>query len=1274
MQRSTAIGLVASGSLLAGIVLVTALPAVLNLRGGASGADAALGEVRAAAKAAIDAPLPAAPAVNPARAPLATPSWIWQRGPDGDESKATLTRTIELAAPVRDARIVVAADNKASVSLDGRAVSTGDDESEWWLPREIALGELAAGTHELVIEARNEGGPAGVCAIIEWTDESGVRQRIATDASWRARARDGATEPAAVVARLGEGPWGDGVSASFGTVVGDIDRAITVPAGFVCELVYAVPKSRGSVVALAPDGNGRIIASAQYGPLFAITPCADGGDPAATKVDAIEPAIGFAHGLLALENDLFVVVSEGGPDKRGLYRLRDTDGDGRYDEKKPLGSFARDGGEHGPHQVVLGPDGALWVVGGNHCAPPDEALLHSRVPRVWQEDVAFDRLWDPNGHAVGVMAPGGWIARTDREGAKWELVTIGFRNSYDLAFDEVGRAFTFDSDMEWDMGLPWYRPTRVYEAASGVDFGWRSGSGKWPDWSPDSLPPSVDVGPASPTGVLSAQGLMFPPPWNECMFFLDWTYGTMWAGWPTEESKDASTPSLRIEPFLAGRPLPLTDAITMDGAMYFAVGGRNLPSAIYRVRAENPVAIKRAPKEPPAALVARRELEKYHRPMEWAAGPAAVALAFEGLRSEDAGVRSAARIALEHQDPALWRERALGESDPQAAVLALVALCRTGDAAKDAAVVAERLAALEAPSRGTRNERAWLRACELWALRFGAQAPDADRDRVKRAILAHFPADAALDGAHELDAHRAAWLARNGAPEAVATTVALLERPDTRERPRVDARIDAALLARGGPYGKAVADMMANAPSTRKIALVHAVRSAREGWTPDLRMRFARGVADLRRASGGHSFAGFLNWMADEFLANAPEEDRAFLASTAAGAREEVPFVAPRGPAQTWSVASIVSLAPKLAAGRDHAEGVRAYRAAQCADCHRIGGIGGSGGPELTAVSRRFSLEDLAVSLVEPDRTVSDQYANSEVVLRDGRRRVGRLVSDSPDAVEIRPTLLSDARERIARAEIAAIEPSAVSPMPAHLLDTLSEGEMLDLLAFLRAGGDPGDAAFAPLDDDGYHEIFSFTHASARGASPLAAFDHDPRFWTVENGEIVGRTSEANAAPHNTFLTWHGEVRDFELEVVMKVVGNNSGIQYRSELFDAHRLRGPQIDAHPAPNYTAMCYEEGGRGILAERGTELVIGEDGSRRASPLVGASSPEVDLTQWHTYRVVAKGSAMRHFLDGKPTAVVVDDSPERAAGGKIGIQIHSGEPTEVRVRSIRLKRLDR
>ncbi len=1262
MDRKTAVGLLVSSVLFAVAFLVIALSTVISRPGAES---QALDGARESLRTAVDAPLPA-PA-PPAQVKLDTPSWIWAPG-EKTEDAVVFKKRFRVSSDAKSSRLVIAADNKAKVLLDGREIAT---TTEWWEPSVVETGALAAGVHELTVDARNEGGPAGVCVQFDWTGADGVRMRVVSDPGWQAGGawREG-TVPSAVIGALGDQPWGDRGIEAFGGApgpLGDIARSIGVPDGFICELVYVAPKSRGSIVALAADtARGRIVASAQYGRMFAVKPCADGGDFADSTVELIEPEIGRAHGVLVVDNDLFAVVNEGGGDARGIWRLRDTDRDGTYDEKKLLSPVARDGGEHGPHQVVLAPDGSLWIVGGNHCAVPEAALADSRVPKVWQEDVAFSRMWDPNGHAVGVMAPGGWIARTDREGSRWELLNIGFRNSYDVAFDEVGRAYTFDSDMEWDMGLPWYRPTCVYELADGVDFGWRSGSGKWPWWSPDSLAPSVVVGPASPTGVLSAAGLQFPAPWNEAMFFLDWTYGTMWAGWPTDDSRDASTPSMRIEPFVAGRPLPLTDAVAMDGAMYFSVGGRNLPSAIFRVRAENPVAIKRAPMAVPAALAERRELEKLHRRMEWAAGPAAVAAAFPALSSKDAGVRSAARIVLEHQDPAQWRERALTERDPQAAVLALVALCRTGEATRDGDAVAMRLAALEPAVRGTPVERSWLRACELCLIRLApVDGSLSGADALRTAVEAHFPAGEGVADASELDMHRAALLVKLGSPRAVEVTVALLEKPDVRRAPE----IDAALLARGGPYGKAVADMIANAPATQKIGLVHAVRDAKVGWTPDNRMRFSRAIAGLRKASGGNSFAGFLNRMGEEFIANAPEADREFLAQTSAGRSMDEPAVAPRGPGRAWTVEELVALGPKLSMGRDHREGMRAYRAAQCAQCHRAGGIGGSGGPELSGVSRRFSLEDLASSLVDPSRTLSDQYQNTDIVLKDGRKVTGRIVADSKDAIEVRASLLSDARDTIAKADIASMSPSPVSPMPANLLDTLSEGEVLDLLAFLRAGGDPGDPAFSKIDDDGFLEIFSASQANPRA---LEAFAFDPRFWSLENGEIVGRTTTANPAPHNTFLVWNGEVRDFELEVDLRVVGNNSGVQYRSEVFDGVRLRGPQIDSHPAGKYVAMFYEEGGRGILAEHGTRTTIAADGTRSNAPLPSGGFT-ADIAEWHNYRVVARGNTMEHFLDGKPTAVLVDESADAPKGGRIGVQIHGGEPTEVRIRRIRLRRLD-
>jgi hypothetical protein len=150
-------------------------------------------------------------------------------------------------------------------------------------------------------------------------------------------------------------------------------------------------------------------------------------------------------------------------------------------------------------------------------------------------------------------------------------------------------------------------------------------------------------------------------------------------------------------------------------------------------------------------------------------------------------------------------------------------------------------------------------------------------------------------------------------------------------------------------------------------------------------------------------------------------------------------------------------------------------------------------------------------------------------------------------------------------------------------------------------------------------------------------------------------------------------VRDFELEVEFKVTGNNSGVQYRSVVFDNCRMRGPQMDAHPNPPYVGMQYEEGGRGIMVERLNKLTIDADGKRTITPFADEPTPAADISQWHTYRIRAKGNKMTHYIDGEATVQVVDDSKERATGGNIGLQIHAGEPMEVRMRKMRLHRLD-
>ena len=133
------------------------------------------------------------------------------------------------------------------------------------------------------------------------------------------------------------------------------------------------------------------------------------------------------------------------------------------------------------------------------------------------------------GFATGVMAPGGWIAKTDLDGKNWEFFCAGYRNPYDFDFNPAGEIFVYDADMEWDVGTPWYRPTRVNHAVSGAEFGWRYGTGKWLAYYIDSVGAVVDIGLGSPTGVEFGTGAKFPARYPKALSINDWTYGKMYA-------------------------------------------------------------------------------------------------------------------------------------------------------------------------------------------------------------------------------------------------------------------------------------------------------------------------------------------------------------------------------------------------------------------------------------------------------------------------------------------------------------------------------------------------------------------------------------------------------------------------------------------------------------------------------------------------------------------------------------------------------------------------
>ncbi len=152
---------------------------------------------------------------------------------------------------------------------------------------------------------------------------------------------------------------------------------------------------------------------------------------------------------------------------------------------------------------------------------------------------------------------------------------------YDIAFNRDGELFGFESDAECDWGLPWYRPIRVLHLVSGGEYGFREGTGKWPAYYEDSLPPVVDVGVGSPTGIKFGDRSNFPEKYKKALFALDWSYGRIFA---VHLTAYGSSYRGTVETFLTGKPLNVTDLeFGADGAMYFITGGRGTAAGLYRV-------------------------------------------------------------------------------------------------------------------------------------------------------------------------------------------------------------------------------------------------------------------------------------------------------------------------------------------------------------------------------------------------------------------------------------------------------------------------------------------------------------------------------------------------------------------------------------------------------------------------------------------------------------------------------------------------------------------
>ena len=916
---------------------------------------------------------------------------------------------------------------------------------------------LKSGTNSIRLQLHASNGPAAVALSLTAQDLAGLHT-LNSDRSWT-------TDPATTLSDLGPVPaelWGLGRtsialssadnyeqwrqaskpanpdSATPAPTPTEItDARLRIAPGFQIQRIRTAAANEGSWVSLAFDETGRLtIAREDQGLLrFPGTPA----ELATTAPELINTDLLECRGLLYAHNALYANANN----SKALYRLRDLDGNGSLEDVRKLREYSGGVG-HGRNDLALGPDGWIWAIHGDSVdAPPAGTSRDITSP------LRDSRRGPPRQE--------GYVVRISPDGSQSEVVCTGLRNPYGLDFNPDGAAFTWDADNEFDMGTPWYRPTRIWQLAPGLDFGWRVAQGQWPPYFPDRADNAVwqlDTGKSSPTSVMFGERLSFPASYQHCLYVLDWAYGRVLA---VHMKPRGSHYRMAAELFLQGVPLNVTDlAAGPDGAMYLITGGRKTQSALYRITSLNPA----APPDPTSQHEqdcqrhAEQQRLQSRQAEHWLRAESPADSADERLNwientllADDPLLRAMARTVLEQMPVELWASRFLTASNPRVFTEASLSLARAASRPQLEQLV-QRMSQLASQTTAAQTAPEWLRQAAV-------------RLQLIQELAGRFP-DLTVHGSGSGPADFVrAWLLHDLQRCAAGPTCSAGGEHSQQlqyQLAATAAELQIPLLGQNSATASGIPELLSSESQQDQLTALLALRKQLGQADPALVARYFATLNGHSRYLAGDGMTTFVTRLREDALNALPEARRTEYQNDSPPQDNE-PLTIARPEQTKWTVDSLLARLPTATTPDRHAAGAAVFREALCIRCHRFGTAGQAVGPELTYVGRRFSRQDLVSSIIEPSKVVAEPYRLTQIVTTDGLTRTGRLLMEGDyrsELIRLNTDLLQPAKqETIDKKQVETLQTVDLSPMPAGLLNGFTAGEISDLLLYLETGPTP---------------------------------------------------------------------------------------------------------------------------------------------------------------------------------------------------------------------------